>query len=70
MEVIGEVAWFSGWNLLDNLVTIRMKKQNLWMRDPRYKHKYLDKIKNSEKMHELTEMSYGAGDGDESDKHI
>ena len=47
-----------------------MKKQNLWMRDPRYKHKYLDKIKNSEKMHELTEMSYGAGDGDESDKHI
>ena len=35
------------------------------MRDPRYKHEYLDKIENSEE-NELIEMSYGADD--ESDK--
>ena len=43
---------------------IQLQKKNSWMRDPRYKHEYLNKSKSW-----ITVTGEGEGN-DESDKHL
>ena len=44
------------------IFSLKVKEENSWMQDPRYKHEYLDRVQNWATI-------TGEDDNDESDKH-